>query len=68
LILIKDGIAYIRSDAVLKIAEELDGFWKILLVGKIVPKPFREWMYSKTAKILTTEGIPNIFMGQDVAS
>jgi predicted DCC family thiol-disulfide oxidoreductase YuxK len=50
LVLIKDGKVFTKSDAVLEIARNLDGLWKLLFFIKIIPKPMREWMYSKIAK------------------
>jgi len=50
IILIKDGAAYTKSDVLIEIAGNLDGFWKILLLLKIVPRPLRNWVYSKVAK------------------
>jgi predicted DCC family thiol-disulfide oxidoreductase YuxK len=50
LILIKDGTAYTKSDAILIIVRNMDGFWKLLTFLKIMPKPIREWLYLKIAK------------------
>ena len=48
-VLIKDGIAYTKSDAAIEIAKHLDGGWKSLAIVKIVPKVIRDWGYQKIA-------------------
>jgi predicted DCC family thiol-disulfide oxidoreductase YuxK len=50
LVLIKDGIVHTKSDALIKIAENLDGFWKLLALVKVLPRPLRDWIYLKIAK------------------
>ena len=50
MVLIKDGVAYAKSDAAIEIAKNLDGLWKILSSIKVVPKTVRDWIYSKIAK------------------
>jgi predicted DCC family thiol-disulfide oxidoreductase YuxK len=50
IILIKDGTVYTKSDALIEIGSNLDGFWKMLSIVKIVPKLLRDWAYSKVAK------------------
>jgi len=49
MVLIKDGIAYIKSDAAIEIAKHLDGGWKLLAIVKILPKAVRDWGYQKIA-------------------
>ena len=41
---------FIRSTAVLRIAAYLGGIWKLLLVGYIIPRPLRDWMYAVVAR------------------
>lgn len=48
-VLIKDGIAYTKSDAAIEIAKNLNGGWKLLSVVKIMPKAVRDWGYQKIA-------------------
>ncbi len=50
MVLIKDGVAYTKSGAAIEIAKNLDGHWKILASVKAVPKPVRDWAYSKIAR------------------
>lgn len=50
MVLIKDNQAYIKSDAVLNIAKELDGYWKYLYIFKIIPKFIRDKIYIYIAK------------------
>jgi predicted DCC family thiol-disulfide oxidoreductase YuxK len=39
-----------RSDAALRIASYLGGFWKLFLVFKIVPRPLRDFLYDLIAR------------------
>lgn len=41
---------FVRSDAALHIARYLGGPWKLLLVGYIVPRSFRDYLYDQFAK------------------
>ncbi len=50
MILIKDGVAFTKSDAAIEIAKNLDGGWKILSFVKVIPKVLRDWAYSKIAR------------------
>ena len=50
IVLFKKGIVYLRSDAALKIAKELDMPWKILVIFKIIPKFIRDFLYDVLAK------------------
>ncbi|GMU94739.1 MULTISPECIES: thiol-disulfide oxidoreductase DCC family protein [Ignavibacterium] len=46
-----DGDQYLtRSDAVISIAKNLKGFPKILIIGKWIPKFFRDFLYDLVAK------------------
>lgn len=46
-----DGNQYLtRSDAVISIAKNLKGFPKILIIGKWIPKFFRDFLYDLVAK------------------
>ncbi len=51
LILIKGSEKYVRSNAALKIAMVLGGFWKILGVLYLVPRPIRDWVYDGVARV-----------------
>lgn len=48
-IVIKDGIAYQKSDAALQIARHLSGFWRCLYIFRFVPKFIRDSMYNVIA-------------------
>ena len=50
MVLIKDGVAYTKSDAAIEIAKNLDGLWKNFSSVNVVPKTVRDWAYSKIAK------------------
>ena len=49
-ILLKNDQVYIKSDAALQIAKDLDGLWRFLYVFKFMPKPAREFFYSIISK------------------
>lgn len=49
-VLIKDAEVYLKSEAVLKIAEELKGFFRILSWAKVLPIGFRNRIYELIAK------------------
>jgi len=49
-VLLKKRIVYLRSDAALQIAKELDMPWKILVIFKIIPKFIRDLLYDVFAK------------------
>jgi len=41
---------HVRSDAALKVAAYLGGFWKIFLAAKVVPRPLRDYFYDLFAR------------------
>jgi predicted DCC family thiol-disulfide oxidoreductase YuxK len=45
-ILLKNDQVFVKSDAVLEIAKDLDGLWRFLHVLKYIPKPLRDFLYS----------------------
>ena len=49
-ILIENGIAYLRSTAALRIARHLDGIWSWSYVFIVVPRRIRDWAYNLFAK------------------
>ncbi|MCC6722250.1 MAG: DUF393 domain-containing protein [Bacteroidia bacterium] len=49
IVLIENGKKYKYSDAALKIAAKLDGFWKIFIVFFIFPSVVRDWFYKFVA-------------------
>lgn len=50
LIFIEKGKIYEKSSAALRICRHLNGIWKIGYLGLIIPKPFRDYLYSIIAK------------------
>ena len=49
-ILLKNDQVYVKSDAALQIAKDLDGLWRFLHVLKYIPKPVRDFFYSIISK------------------
>ena len=45
IVLLKDDKVYLRSDAVLEIARDLDGLWPLLYIFKIIPRFIRNGVY-----------------------
>jgi predicted DCC family thiol-disulfide oxidoreductase YuxK len=39
-----------RSDAILFMLKQLGGIWSLAVVGKIIPRPLRDWMYGVVAQ------------------
>lgn len=50
IVLIRDGVPYIKSDAAVHIAEGLDGKWRWLRFVRFAPKPIRDFGYDVIAK------------------
>jgi predicted DCC family thiol-disulfide oxidoreductase YuxK len=50
IILLENGKLYQKSTAILKIAKQLNGFWKLNYVFIIIPKFFRDFIYDIIAK------------------
>ena len=49
-ILMRDGVAFQRSDAALEIARDFNGMWRGLYYFKIIPRFLRDWIYDRIAK------------------
>ena len=49
-ILVEAGRAYQRSDAALRIAAQLHGWWSWLRWLRLVPRPLRDWVYDWVAR------------------
>jgi len=47
---IKNGTAHDASDGVIALARHVGGFSKMAIIGKIIPKPIRDWFYYRVAK------------------
>jgi predicted DCC family thiol-disulfide oxidoreductase YuxK len=50
IIVIKDGITYDKSNAILELMHELDGIYPLLYSLKVLPKYFRNFFYEIFAK------------------
>ncbi|MGY0203701.1 thiol-disulfide oxidoreductase DCC family protein, partial [Acinetobacter soli] len=50
IVLLKDGVPYLKSDAAIRIAEGLDGGWRWLGLIRIVSRPLRDFGYDVIAK------------------
>jgi predicted DCC family thiol-disulfide oxidoreductase YuxK len=49
-ILIEQERAFMKSTAALRVCRNLDGIWKIFIIGMIIPKGIRDPMYDYIAK------------------
>ena len=49
-ILVKNGQLFQKSDAVLEVVRLLGGGWLLLYGFKIVPRAWRDWVYTKLAQ------------------
>jgi predicted DCC family thiol-disulfide oxidoreductase YuxK len=49
IVLIQNGQAYTRSEAVLRILSQMGGVWRLLVILRIVPKPVLDSLYSFVA-------------------
>lgn len=47
---IKDGTAHNASNGVIALACHIGGFSKLAVMGKIIPRPLRDWLYYLVAK------------------
>lgn len=50
MVFVKNGKAYTKSSAALRIAANLGGLWPMLAVFLIVPRFIRNWFYDQVAK------------------
>ena len=49
-LLIADGHIYGKSEAYFQITRRFGGFWPLLLAGRVVPRPLRDWLYDRVAR------------------
>ena len=49
ILVVSESGALIRSDAAIEIARHLNGFWRVLVVFKFLPRWFRDWAYGVVA-------------------
>jgi len=50
IIVVEAGRAYVYSEAVLRVAAKLDGPFKLLLMGRILPRSWRDQLYRWIAR------------------
>lgn len=50
IVVINNENAFTKSNAAIEIAKYFKGLWKILVVVKVVPKPFRDMVYDWIAR------------------
>lgn len=50
MLLITNDKAYLKSSAALHVAKQLKGFWKLLFVFILIPRPLRDFVYDIIAK------------------
>jgi len=75
LLLIKNEKIYVRSNAALEIAKDLSGYWTLLNIFRMIPRPIRDALYRIFAKnryalfgkrthcIVPTQAVVNRFVG-----
>ncbi len=49
LLIDSDG-CHTKSDGYFQLARILGGWWRLALVGKIIPRPIRDWLYDRVAE------------------
>jgi len=49
-VLVDDGLAYTKSDAAIRIAEHLGGVYRLLSLGRLVPRNLRDRIYDVVAE------------------
>ncbi|MBI5385790.1 MAG: DUF393 domain-containing protein [Verrucomicrobia bacterium] len=50
LVLLKGNRTFVKSSAVIEIARELGGVWRLTALLRAVPRPVRDWAYSLVAR------------------
>ncbi|WP_215143328.1 thiol-disulfide oxidoreductase DCC family protein [Exiguobacterium qingdaonense] len=50
IVYIEQGVPYLKSDAAIRIAEHLDGRWRLLRLIRFIPRPIRDYGYDLFAK------------------
>ncbi len=49
-LIIEDDVVHRSSDALIVLARYIGGVHRIAVIGKILPRPIRDWLYSLIAK------------------
>jgi len=75
ILLIKNNKTYVRTDAALEITKDLSGYWFLLNILRVIPRPIRDFLYKLFAKhryalfgkrshcMVPTESLANRFVG-----
>lgn len=50
LVLIREGRAHVRTDAILRILGGLPMPWRLGIVGRVIPRSIRDWLYDRIAR------------------
>jgi len=50
IVIIDNGKVKTKSDAVIKIVQQLGGLWSLVIILKIIPRFIRDWFYELIAK------------------
>ncbi len=45
-----DGKIFMKSDALVELANALGGGWRVMALARFIPKPLRDWVYDGIAK------------------
>jgi predicted DCC family thiol-disulfide oxidoreductase YuxK len=48
-VLVEDGVAYTKSDAAIRVGERLGGIYRLLSLGRLVPRGLRDRIYDFVA-------------------
>ena len=49
-LLIDSTGCHTKSDGYFRLVQILGGWWRLVLVGKLVPRPIRDWLYDRIAQ------------------
>jgi predicted DCC family thiol-disulfide oxidoreductase YuxK len=49
-VVVDEGRALVRSEAVLRVLRRLGGGWHLLRIGAAIPRPVRDWAYDQVAR------------------
>lgn len=49
-VVVDEGRALVRSEAVLRVLRRLGGGWHLLRIGAVIPRPVRDWAYDQVAR------------------
>ena len=50
IVVVENGSIFTESDAVLAIAQKLGGIHRALVIGRVIPKCVRNWLYKRIAR------------------